>query len=79
MNNKPDNKDASLLGDRTLALFLHPNQNYYPATYHYANTNMGGDANRWTNVPHNSQNVNWHFTYFGYSKTLSQGYFVVVV
>jgi hypothetical protein len=79
MNNKPDNQDASRLGDRTLALFMHPNENYYPATYHYANMNMGGDANRWTNVPHNSQNRNWHFIYFGYSKANKQAYFVHLI
>jgi len=37
INNKPDNQDASRLGDRTLCTFLHPNLNYYPATYHYTN------------------------------------------
>ena len=36
-NNKPDNSDASKLGDRTLSMFMHPNLNYYPATYHYVN------------------------------------------
>ena len=52
MNNKTDNQDASRLGDRALALFLHSNQNYYPATYTYTNANMGGDANRWDSVAH---------------------------
>ena len=46
MNNKPDNQDASRLGDRTLALFTHSNNHYYPATYHYANMVMGGEPNR---------------------------------
>jgi hypothetical protein len=50
INNKPDNQDASRLGDRTLAVFFHPNMHYYPATYHYVNMNMGGDANRWDSV-----------------------------
>jgi hypothetical protein len=54
INNLADNQDASRLGDRTLALFLHPNENYYPATYLYANMNMGGDANKWANVNHQS-------------------------
>jgi hypothetical protein len=53
MNNKTDNQDASRLGDRTLALFLHPNLNYYPATYNYANMAMGGDGNRWNSIAHN--------------------------
>ena len=68
INNKPDNQDASRLGDRTLALFLHPNLNYYPATYHYANLNMGGEPNRWTSVAHNGAYSDWHFVYFGYSR-----------
>ena len=46
INNKPENQDASRLGDRTLALWANPNQHYYPATYSYVNMNMGGDGNK---------------------------------
>lgn len=67
-NNKPDNQDASRLGDRTLTIFDNPNQNYYPCTYHYANMNGAGEANRATAVLHGPLNTQWHFIYFGYSK-----------
>jgi len=74
INNKPDNQDASRLGDRTLSVFLHPNLNYYPATYHYSNMQMGGDANRNDAIAHNGQNVQWHFVYFGYSRTTRRAF-----
>ncbi len=74
INNKPDNQDASRLGDRTLAVFLHPNLHYYPATYSFANMNMGGDANRWDSVHHAGQNTQWAFMYFGYSKALKRAF-----
>jgi hypothetical protein len=75
INNKPDNQDASRLGDRTLAVFFHPNMHYYPATYHYVNMNMGGDANRWDSVFQQNQHTQWHFVYFGYSKLQKRAYF----
>jgi len=74
MNNKADNSDASKLGDRTLSLFLHPNLHHYVATCHYVNMQMGGDANRQDAINHSGNNIQWHYIYFGYSRTTRRAY-----
>jgi hypothetical protein len=76
-NNKADNQDASRLGDRTITVFDHPNQHYYPVTYHYANMNAAGDANKHTPFKHDTQNQVWHYIYFGYSKAQQRAFFFV--
>ena len=77
INDKSINQDASRLGDRTLCVWANPNLNYYPATYNVANMNGAGDGNRYNNVAHNGQNTQWHYIYFGYSKTAKRAYFVL--
>lgn len=75
MNDKPDNQDATRMGDRDLTVFANRNLNYYPCTYSYANMNGAGNANIYTNINHAGQNQAWHFIYFGYSKAQARAYF----
>lgn len=75
INNKTDNQDASRLGDRVLNLWVHPNLNFYPATYSYTTMNMEGDANKNSAVSHGGINTQWHHIYYGYSKIQKRAYF----
>jgi hypothetical protein len=75
MNNKPDNRDASRLGDRDLVVFLHNSNQYFPVTYSYGNMYMGGDSNRYVSIPHGNQVTQWHYIYFGYSRQARRAYF----
>ena len=45
INNKPDNGDASKLGDRTLAVWANRGQYYHAPTYSYTNMVGGGNPN----------------------------------
>jgi hypothetical protein len=77
INNKPDNSDASKLGDRTLTVFANRAQFYHATTYSYANMVAGGNPNVNQNAPHDGLNQQWHFIYYGYSKILSRGFLFI--
>jgi hypothetical protein len=78
-NDKPDNQDASRLGDRTLTIFANNGQFYHCPTYTYVNMNAGGNANSVQNLAHQGLNVQWHFVYFGYSKSEKRAFVNVVL
>lgn len=78
MNNKADNQNAQRLGDRVLQCHYQNNFYHFP-TYTYTNMVAGGNANSYQNIVHNNQHTEWHFIYFGYSKTQSRAYVNLVL
>jgi hypothetical protein len=59
--------DASLLGDRTLGIWLNDDGNFYFSTYHFK-YNFGSDnVDRWTTIDHGDDLLNdWIWIYYGY-------------
>lgn len=75
INDKDINKNASRLGDRTLAFWVgKAGGNLHFPTYSYSNLNGAGQANLVRNIRHRNRHVKWHFIYYGYSWTSKQAY-----
>jgi hypothetical protein len=73
MNDENINRNADLLGDRDLTVFLGKG-NYAFATYTYTNMNGAGNANVYKNIAYQSELTKWHFIYMGYSKKESRAF-----
>ena len=63
------NKNAELLGDRDLAVWVGAGDGgiYTFATYTYTDLNGNGNPNVYQSVKHGEEIKDWHFIYFGYS------------
>lgn len=63
-----ENKDAGLLGDRTLTGWLN-NANYYHfPTYYYSCLNNNGNTNSYNNLGIGQSSEQWNFIYYAYSR-----------
>lgn len=72
--NEPEYQgDASLLGDRTLGIWLNDDGQFYFATYHFE-YNFGSDnVDRWVPIEHGDDLLNdWIWIYYGYDPVINQ-------
>jgi hypothetical protein len=71
--NEPEyQQDASLLGDRTLGVWLNDDGNYYYSTYTFL-YNFGNDnVDRYTKVDHGDDLEDWVWIYYGYDRDAEQ-------
>lgn len=67
------NQNDVILGDRDLAAFVGRDQLHF-ATYSYTNLNGEGNANVLQSMPHRDQLTQWHYVYFGYSRSLRRAF-----
>jgi len=64
--------DASILGDRTLGIWLNDDGNFYFSTYTYA-YNFGNDnVDKYTKIDIEDDLENWVWIYYGYDKVNRQ-------
>jgi glutamine amidotransferase-like uncharacterized protein len=75
LNDQEHNSNASLLGDRDLAVFLGTEGALQFATYSYTEVDGTGNPNAHQNVPYKLEHLShWHWVYFGYSRPLRQAF-----
>ncbi|CAD8193962.1 unnamed protein product [Paramecium pentaurelia] len=77
MNNPAVNKNAKLLGDRDLALFVGNEKKDSVlafTTYTYEDLYGNGNPTYWQAVPYEKDLVHWHFIYFGFNRHISKAY-----
>jgi hypothetical protein len=69
-NDENTNKNAEVLGDRDLAVWLGSGDGgiYAFATYSYNDLVGNGNPNVYKNVKYGEDHKKWHFIYFGYSR-----------
>jgi hypothetical protein len=71
--NEPEYQgDASLLGDRTLGLWVNDDGNFYFSTYTYE-FNVGQDnMDRYTKIDYEDSLTDWVWIYYGYDPEVDQ-------
>ncbi|CAD8162253.1 unnamed protein product [Paramecium octaurelia] len=77
MNNPAVNKNAKLLGDRDLALFVGNEKKDSVlafTTYTYEDLYGNGNPTYWQAVPYEKDLIHWHYIYFGFNRHISKAY-----
>lgn len=75
INEKAINNDYARLGDRVLALWLGSNVHLHWTTYTYTDLNGNGQPlTSGADFQTGGQHFNWHFVYYGYSRTERKAY-----
>ncbi|CAD8123997.1 unnamed protein product [Paramecium sonneborni] len=74
INDQKSNKNADLLGDRTLAVWLSDQQLYAFATYTYTNMFGAGQPNSAQVIKHQNKHTEWHYITFQYNRETREAY-----